>query len=867
MIPETKSGRIEIWQSMSFEIPFPIKTMCFRLDQSHDNYNNRFLPLRHLSRFIKNKTESFAVFSFRDLVNVQPNLTKMNIVNDQYIQIYADKPASEFRLSFVAYSDHYMDSSDEFLIKNFYPKPLVHCPTDEIPYPAVMDVPVTVNLRKPKTIELYGPGVWRDKDRVGFGLEDPDITILSMGPKRESRIRVSEMDLTFYTVSDLNKDFIAEVRSLFQHHSDLFGPLPWRKIIFIENQEGWNIVQPGIILYSRPSQPLFRYLQRRWLNWQYWSLSTLTAAQWAGVMLRSAPVDDWLLAGLCDFASSLWLADQSERRNLINYYDHEISWLYFSYRQIQEITASLLHQEYPGARLTNESLKSDSSEGVSHPLLFIKQAVAFRSVLENIGPDHMKSFFRDILSKYKGKMITPRKFFDGFSEYVHRNKITGKPEELLREWWVRKGWPEYSITRFIREKLPGGRWLTQATVSSESDLNPPFRLRIRDKAGQSWFLNPKKSFREGDDRQQWTASLLTELEPAGAEIDPEHRFFDRNRFNNSSEAGGMDFFPFGTNTLSDDRYTSVWVPYMFRRPGEQSSLAVQFAFFKYLHSGFYLKLEGSPGGRTAAAHFRYQAFSELIGGSLGLSVMQDYHHVRTSEISAAFASYHDAWLNSLTPLLTLRYHQYPGHVELAHPSALPGLKGELALPGPCRADAEFSVELAPGLVAGNIFYQRYTALLRPECRLGGGVLYHGRWFRGFLKDKGVFRPESAAFRWNNLEEAGVRVDFANLPEVSSVRSLNHELSFPVAASEALNFFHLSQKVRARLFYDSGFENGRWSPDYESSGFGLVLPLGGEVSGMGTLTLSRLSLTTILYSRVGPEIYRKPRLLFDVSGEF
>ena len=125
-------------------------------------------------------------------------------------------------------------------------------------------------------------------------------------------------------------------------------------------------------------------------------------------------------------------------------------------------------------------------------------------------------------------------------------------------------------------------------------------------------------------------------------------------------------------------------------------------------------------------------------------------------------------------------------------------------------------------------------------------------------------PESAFFKPNELTEARLRID-QNLERTSNIYSITNDLSFPLFFPLPFDFLVLSRQLRWRIFFDMG-KDLKQKKEYISSGTGFQLPLGGDLSGAGSLAFTKLSLLTVLYSRIGDKTVRKPTILFDFTGQ-
>src|SRR5690606_18402116 len=91
----------------------------------------------------------------------------------------------------------------------------------------------------------------------------------------------------------------------------------------------------------------------------------------------------------------------------------------------------------------------------------------------------------------------------------------------------------------------------------------------------------------------WRATFITSEEPIKAAVEPHGVVFDVDRFNNTTEGPGLQFFPGSARNLSDEDYTLFWLPYFFRRPSEPFAFGLHTRLMRYLHSHLYLRGEVS----------------------------------------------------------------------------------------------------------------------------------------------------------------------------------------------------------------------------------------------------------------------------------
>src|SRR5690606_21891537 len=152
------------------------------------------------------------------------------------------------------------------------------------------------------------------------------------------------------------------------------------------------------------------------------------------------------------------------------------------------------------------------------------------------------------------------------------------------------------------QQLADGKWRSQLRASQEGTVDFPPLFAVRGDGEQIAYVRGVRP--DAGETGDWRAAILTDFEPSEALVDPSHEGFDSDRFDNSSDWPGIWFFPGSANTLHDDAYTVVWLPYAFRRPGEPFSFGMQGGLFRYLQSGLFFKAEYAPSEKTVAYQIR-----------------------------------------------------------------------------------------------------------------------------------------------------------------------------------------------------------------------------------------------------------------------
>jgi hypothetical protein len=149
------------------------------------------------------------------------------------------------------------------------------------------------------------------------------------------------------------------------------------------------------------------------------------------------------------------------------------------------------------------------------------------------------------------------------------------------------------------------------------------------------------------------------------------------------------------------------------------------------------------------------------------------------------------------------------------------------------------------------------------CNFSRGTNLKLKAFAGAIDVKGT-PPRTSQFRLNDLAEVGLRLD-KNIQRVNRIAALETDLFLPLFLPIPRNLMILPRQMKGRIFYDLGISDQPHKM-IRAGGAGFFLPLGGDLSGAGSLTISRVSLLAILYQDIHGEISRKPTVLFDLSGD-
>ncbi len=641
------------------------------------------------------------------------------------------------------------------------------------------------------------------------------------------------------------------------------GPAPFKSLSIVETTEVQRTGLPGIIAINKPAQAFFDKLQVDWINWRHWVLLSQIIKQWYGAAISvENPSDNWLIDGLVEFVLLDLLAENKEKWDLFRPIFDGNKPLSFTYLQVAEIFAGMLRQNAPFATLTDISLRTRDSWQAQNNLLFIKHTFALREIAEKSGTHNFFAQLRNANKNWLFNKVNPRDFFEmldrrpsPISPYI-RDEIKSD----LMKWWTQEGWPDFGLKKFEQRQLQDGKWTAsiEAHQLGEIDFNPS--IVVVDENGRSYSRRMQSTESSGG---KWQAEVLTNGKPITAMIDPEHVTFDSNRFDNSSETPRIVFFPGSTNTLRDDAYTILWVPYPQRRPGEALTLGIGASIRHYLESGLAIRMEFAPATRRGSYSINQEWRWPRYGLSSTILASHSYFNDRRIEVSIVRSP-----LFSVGPRISvaskIRRKGEAGKPRSDHFTI--GLSSSLRPASnwnPCQPSLSLEWEKAPTSWTQEISYEKRTASVLGTCLFPKGINARIRGFFGALLTHGE-PPLTSKFRPNDLYETGLRLD-STVTRVNQVTAMQADLYLPLILPLPKDLMILPRQMKWRFFHDLGKSTDS-QITYRSAGMGFFLPFGGDLSGAGSLTVSRISMLAILYQKVGSDITRRPSIIFDLTGE-
>jgi hypothetical protein len=679
-------------------------------------------------------------------------------------------------------------------------------------------------------------------------------------------IEVGDVEVTLHYRRD---EFLAlepTVISALTQISTWLGPFPFNHLSIVETSEVQALGIPGLIAINQPAQEVLRKFQQDILNLQHWNLIQQLVAQWIpGMATVRDRNSSWFASGTLDFVVANVLRG-NPREDLFNPILGGFRIASMRYDQEQDLLAAYLQKSSPFAKLTDENFNNASPVGEQSAFLFIRHAMAMRYLSARIGSVRMQSVLSGFISKYKYRFFTAQNFFQYLGD--RRDLLTdvevAELQNDIRQWWEKYGWPDFAISNVEQTTTPDGAVKTRIAVEQLGNIRLPTVIQGEDQQGRKYRADipvPTKSDGSVSFVELYSGARLDHIS-----LDPDRTTFDEDRFNNRSSLPSVRFFPGNAKMLADDDYTIFWGPYALRRPGEPVTMGLTGALFRYLASGLYFRFETAPTDHLGGFSIRNDRHYSLWALELSTGIEQDYFGSRSISVSAVRKPVF-ATGPAISAMASLRHRQTVGIPSSSHMTLAGGFK---VVPRSyfetCGFDNSAEGEHAPHGLSKNFTYTRLKAVVSGGCNMGWNIFLGARAFRGLISGTGSL-PEATLFRINDMQEAMIRVDRNDLLPTHSIISGSAHISAPFPSILPGTGMFLANRLRANGFYDFGRSLERHdTAEYRASGVGLKLPIGGDLTGSGSLTVSSLSFTTVLFSSSAGEINRRPSFLFDISGD-
>lgn len=750
---------------------------------------------------------------------------------------------------------------EQFLFHQFYPQKLEVCPPSRGDAPIVSPAKFQAQLSYPRGWTLTSPGYHNEKMVTQEG------RFLTFNLSKAYRVEtflVRQLPVTMVYRSEYMVRAKTYLRGFINQGIDILGNFPFKKLIFVETEDLEKNAIPGVISLNRPRQRGMGMFQNQYLNWGIWQLAYYTAQQWYGAALYSHNKDDsWFFRGSADFLASLFLKARREVYDIMNFGNSEDSpWFTFNYNQSADLIASLLGIVSPENALTTLQVSSRIKYLDQHNFNYVRHLLALRFA-HWYKQDEFIQLLREYYLRYRGRHANQRDFIS-----LLRAESQDSLANYLQQWWQQSDWPDFAIGDLSYLHNEGGVTAAKVKVNQNSSLKLPVDLQITLSSGQvlSKRLMPQQEqviFNFGevalDDHYPIAGLSVVKME-----LNPGREIFDSNRFNNSNQWPSLVFFPGNADTLRDDAYTVVWLPFIAKLPGEPLSIMLNSQIFKYVKSGLSLLVNHFPKDDVTGYNLIYLADFPSISSYLMLSAVQDFNvglrGQRIIDLSLTGSNILPS-VPGFSLGLRLRHRGSTGIRDQSHGTV--SLLSTLQTQGmaACGASVQGIHEdmLSSSL---DFHYKRSIMLVSGFCRskwLGLSL----RGFVGAVQEEGS-PPSDIRFFPQTATEGRLRIDAPNLVPVQKLWTGSIDIDLPAHLPVPSYLLLLPSHSRWRFFYDFGQS---LAPEFEyyAYGLGFKLPLGGDIVGKRSFSVASLSVLGVLGKSYEGKSSKKPGVLIDFLG--
>ena len=769
---------------------------------------------------------------------------------------------SPTRISFVSKLDVEQDK-DDIIFDGFHPILLDQCPLAE---ESSANYLFSFQMIKGK---LTPPPGWQPIDPIAF--ESNNTRVLHaqkwvVGLTRNYKIKtlyVNDLVVDIHYKSPEFLNLLPTIQNTLASHISWAGPFPFPGLIILESSHLGSSDLPGIVTLNRPRQKAFETLQTTILNWDHWTTVMLLAHQWYGTAIKMARSDDvWFISGTTDFLTLQALQNHLIRDNLFNLYDGGINFFSMNYQETQEMIAAVLAKQADSVALTDQNLLTRLKLNQQHPLIYIKHSIMLRYMQRLSQDGSFKRFIQSFTQKNLYSNITPAHFASMLGRTpspfptIKRNILS----ETLLQWWTAESWPDLTLTEFSAHKLSDGRWMCDIEITNKNlqYTNITVQVAVDDVKGNQYLTTTSLD----QTKTKLLSSVITTYEPRNAVVDPGHWIFDGNRFDNKSEQPKFKFFPGSATSLADDDYTVIWLPYLLRRPGEKVSVGIYSGIYRYIENTSTIRLETEPETGKTGGVISTSTHIPNTSVQLDLNLNQNFSGYRITEVSSS-AKRQSLWNQSAYLKGSLRERRITGIPETVQGTGAIGLG--IGLISSQTAKAALDGEYEKSLIKTDTYdYIRQKISLDLFARYTTKAMLSSHIFWGNIHAVKAI-PANVLFDPENLQEAHLRLDSTKTPLLRNILSSSNNLLLPFQAPMPSDLMILNKQLQWLLFYDFGSSDSPQTT-LQAAGTGVILPLGGDLTGAGTLAFTRLSFQGVLFSKIGSITDNTPRLLFDFTGE-
>ena len=736
-----------------------------------------------------------------------------------------------------------------WFVNDFYPIPLDQCPRkNEEPFDYAIDpeMMIRAQLRNP-SLRISHPAIKRGNH---LEIKARKLSFVAYESAKTQTFEVQGLPVEVISHTPSFSPIIQSVEAFVGQALDLLGPFPFPRLLVVETDDLERSITPGIITVNKEKQRA-QSDELSFMNWPLWQLSFFTTSQWFGAARRpTLGKDFWFAQGMSDFYAAKILAREKTAWNFFTAAQGEKPIFDFDYREAQDLMAAVLTFFQPFNALTDEKIETKEDRSDQHPLQYVRHTMAMR-FLEFELQEKLIALGKDFL-KERGKNPTSARDF-----YQFLKKRPEMPEPLkkaLLTYWTTDSWPDFSLGEVSDE---GDQLLVEVTQEE------PYLLPIDVEVS---FANGQKVTKKGYPKNR-LISLRFPLsgEVSSIEINPKRTVFDADRFDNRDGFAKFQFFPGGARSFADDKTTVIWLPLFAKLPGEEFSLLLGVEALRYVQSSYTLLHSYVP----SENRFGFQGFFLTDLPDYGLftimRVAQDFANTFRGDRVVEAGLYRAPFLikdPNIEVGLRVRSRQTLGQEDTIHQTLTARLKVVPLNPEPCFYELKADLETTPGKSKSGFQYQRNTGLARFNCKVFDMDLGM-RGFVGQLSGEGEI-PSSVAFKPQDVSEARVRMDQPKLESVKKIANIGLDALWAAWLPLPESLFFLPKESRFRAFYDYA-STQQPTRTFESSGMGLMVPMGGDAVGKQSITLFQFSLLFVMYRKIDGMTDTSPGILVDFLG--
>ncbi len=755
-------------------------------------------------------------------------------------------------------------NSDVLVFESFHPQLLENCSAsqDKRKFQTRKDLSYETLVSAPKDLRVLVPQMLdseKNSSRPSFPTHGESYFV-ALNSSYAFFDKVEGFAADFFYNSEELRGLGSTIQLILNEHKKIFSKdFPFHTHI-LETRLLERSDLPGFVFVNRAQQSGFRKLEVDWLNWMHWSLTHLFSRQWFGALIRPSSVPErWLLEGTADYLTLRVLKKNSVHYNLFKKSKEGREKYSFTYIDFQNLSAAILSRTEPFSRLTTDSFKPVARLSEASPYLPVKQAIALRYLSGFLGEWSVDLLLRETVKKFEKKPMSAVEFLNLAESLLEVNFESITVSSLVSQFWREPGWPDFRLSKYRFLETKEG-WDVEVKIDQLSTFDLPVPLTILGADGKRadfFAASPRSSSTE--------ETFQVDFKPSEVILDESRFVFDLNRYNNSSSWPAIRFFPGNANELDDDGYNILWFAYPFRRSGDSWQLAVQAAILRYISSNSLLELDfelegqhrlsGSFSNSWSFPRYGLETYFLLGQGIEGKRLVET-----RLQRSPLFSS---------GPLVSVgllaRHRETRGDVTTRHQTYGFNLNVEPRdVQRMCRYQIKSEYESAPKETSPRFQYEKRTMLVGPACRFAKGFDLQLKGFLAQLDDRGVL-PKDLQFNPQDQTGAGIRLDRSGLQLTRSLYSIRSDFFIPFGFRVPRSSYLLPEQLKWRIFYDFGRDTES-GISYAAAGGGLFLPFGGDVSGIGTLSITQFSLLWVGYSRIDDDVSREPRLLFGLNSE-